>query len=208
MIEGFKDTIDWYDRNAQKYAESARVVPEQAIESFLELMPPDPRVLDAGSGSGRDSRAFNARGARVVGADVSEGLLDVARRDIPDVEFVHGDFRALPFEDAVFDGVWSRASLVHLETVADVEKSLSEFHRVLKPEGVLYIYVKLQTGESETAVVSDTLSGHDRFFRYYTNESLQRVLGRVGFKILDTNYVEDEYGRSEVRWLEVMARKV
>jgi len=87
---------------------------------------------------------FKDNGADVVGVDISEGLLEVARSANPDIEFVHANFTKLPFPNTAFDGVWSHASLVHLETLAEVKQSLAEFNRVLKPKGYLYVYVKQQ----------------------------------------------------------------
>ena len=40
---------------------------------------------------------------RVVGLDFSAGMLEVARRDYPNLEFIEGDALKLPFDDASFD---------------------------------------------------------------------------------------------------------
>lgn len=207
-IRGFRDTIQWYDNNAEQYAEnSKRVSFEKVVENFLEKLPASPSILDAGCGTGRDTKLFHEKGAKVVGVDISEGLLEVARRENPDITFIAANFTELPLEDQSFDGVWSHASLVHLETLEEVRSALSEFHRVLKPEGFLYVYVKKQEGEEKTAIVSDSLSGHDRFFRYYEPEELTTLLEDAGFTVGDLELEEDPHGRTEVIWLRVVVQK-
>ncbi len=207
-IKGFKDTIGWYDKNAEKYAESAeKVAPVHLVEKILSLLPKNPLILDAGCGSGRDSRLLTERGARVTGIDISFGLLNEAKKKNPGIAFVQGDLRELPMQSECFDGIWSHASLVHLETIADVEKVLTEFARVLKSGGVLNIYVKAQAGDEKTAVVKDSLSNHERFFRYYTEPELRDLATKAGFIVEETYMEDDLHGRSEVKWLALFARK-
>jgi ubiquinone/menaquinone biosynthesis C-methylase UbiE len=207
-VTGNKDTINWYDANAEKYAaDSDGITFESTARQFLEKLNPNPKVLEAGCGSGRDAITLSELGAEVTGVDASEGLIAVAKKKSLDIEFLVGNFLDLPFLDETFDGVWSHASLVHLDTISDVKSALSEFYRVLKIEGYLYVLVKKQNGEEKTAVVSDSLSNHNRFFRYYTEEELQTLLEEVGFTITEVKTEEDVHGRNEVTWLKLLAKK-
>ncbi|MDD5068250.1 MAG: class I SAM-dependent methyltransferase [Candidatus Pacebacteria bacterium] len=208
-VEGFKDTIDWYDNNSEQYAKGLyEVSPTASIQAFLEHIPQDAYVLEAGCGPGRESKIFHEKGIKTVGIDMSEGLLEVARKMNPETEFVKGNFLELPFPDATFGAVWAHASLVHLETIEDAKKALEEFHRVLKSGGTLLVKVKAQTGEDKTAVVTDTLSKHDRFFRYYTPENMEALLIEAGFEIISNTMLEDDHGRSEVKWIQVIVKKL
>ena len=207
-IQGFDDTIEWYNKNAKQYFESSeRISFEEIIQQFLKKLPANPSVLDAGCGTGRDSRVLTENGANVTAIDISEGLIEIARAENPDIQFIKTSFLNLPLEDALFDGVWSHASLVHLETLEDVTKALSEFYRVLKPGGWLYVYVKKQTGEEKTAIVSDSLSNHERFFRYYTPEELTGLLSKTGFIVGRYETKQDPHGREEVEWLQFIVQK-
>jgi SAM-dependent methyltransferase len=60
---------------------------------------PGSRVLDVPCGTGRIAIQLAARGFDVVGLDITERFLDEGRAAGPNVAFVHGDMRALPFED-------------------------------------------------------------------------------------------------------------
>jgi demethylmenaquinone methyltransferase / 2-methoxy-6-polyprenyl-1,4-benzoquinol methylase len=94
------------------------------------------RVLDACCGTGDLAIAARARGADVVGIDFSEPMLERARRKEPQIEWVRGDVLALPFEDASFDAVTVGFGVRNVE---DLEASLRELRRVLRPTGRLGI---------------------------------------------------------------------
>lgn len=91
------------------------------------------RVLDIASGTGAVARAAFACGARVVGLELSERMVEVAREISPSaVEFVVGDAASLPFGRGVFDAVTCGFGLSHMP---DVHAVLEEAKRVLAPGG-------------------------------------------------------------------------
>jgi SAM-dependent methyltransferase len=90
------------------------------------------RVLDVASGPGYVAARAAARGATVVGVDVAESMLALARRLHPELAFEPGDAEALPFESASFDGVVANFLMLHL---GRPERAAAEFARVLAPRG-------------------------------------------------------------------------
>jgi len=98
------------------------------------------RVLDVACGTGDLTQAFALAGATVVGADYTPAMLEVARvksqrmqrRNAP--TYVHGDATALHFANESFDAI---TIAFGLRNVGDVSAAISEFHRVLRPGGVL-----------------------------------------------------------------------
>jgi len=206
-IEGFEDTIQWYNQNAQNYAQGTKnLISTEEIGMFAKLLKPNARVLDVGCSSGRDTNQFALKGFTPVGIDISLGLIDLAKKTYPNLNFIHGDMRELPFSDGSFLGVWAHASLLHFETIEDVEKALSEFNRVLASQGVLYVAVKEQFEKEKTGVVRDSLSGHDRFFRYFTVEEIKHLLEKTGFSLIEVSRNSDRV-RPEVKWIEAFAKK-
>ncbi len=205
----FSNTIEWYNNNAEEYSKKLTTATSaEAVAEFIAAVQTvGSEILDAGCGDGRYTAELARQGADVVGLDLSAGLLDVAKKNAPEVKFVQGDFTKLPFEKESFAGVWAHASLVHLPTPELVKQSLQEFNRVLKPDGGLHIKVKKQTGPNETEVVSDSLSEHDRFFRYYTEDGLKVLLEEAGFTVEELYREGDAHGRLEVSWLVILARK-
>ncbi len=195
-IKGFKDTIKWYDKNARQYAISVEDFSnKEQIDEFVELLPKNAKVLDAGCGGGRDSNSLAAKGINVIGIDLSTGLLKIAKAKYQNIQFIRGDIRKIPFKDLSFDGVWSQASLLHLETVRDIEEALVEFHRILKKDGIVHILVKARKGKEKTAIIKDSLSKHERFFQYFTQEELKALLNKHRFKIL----IVKQYNEAQAR---------
>ncbi|MFD4673652.1 class I SAM-dependent methyltransferase [Lentzea sp. NPDC058450] len=97
------------------------------------------RILDAGCGAGPLLVELKTRGADVSGFDRSRGMLDLARRRVPDADLRVADIaEPLPYADAEFDDVV--VSLV-LHYLGDWGPSLAELHRVVKPGGRLLISV-------------------------------------------------------------------
>ena len=103
---------------------------------------PGQRVLDLGSGTGYPALLAAQAvgdGGGVVGLDLAEGMLAVARRkaaalNVSNVTFRTADITALPFESDAFDAVTSRFCLMFLP---EIPKALAEIARVLKPAGYL-----------------------------------------------------------------------
>jgi SAM-dependent methyltransferase len=97
------------------------------------------RVLDVGCGTGvlaREARSRVGREGQVVGLDLNEGMLAVATRTEPNIEWRQGDAASLPFEDASFDVVVSQFALMYFP---DRATSLGEMWRTLEPGGRLAI---------------------------------------------------------------------
>ena len=96
------------------------------------------RVLDAACGTGVVARYAAPRAGHVVGADVNAGMLAVAARIAPQLEWVQADIAALPFEDGTFDLVLCQQAL---QFVPDHAAALAELRRVLAPGGRILVSV-------------------------------------------------------------------
>lgn len=100
-------------------------------------------VLDIATGTGDLAINLTKTGAKkIVGLDLSEGMLEVGRKKINDkglskrIEMVQGDSEALPFEPDSFDAITVAFGVRNFE---NLEKGLSEIYRVLKPGGIFVI---------------------------------------------------------------------
>lgn len=107
------------------------------LDSIISLFPEGARILDVGCGNGISLEKLNSLGYAAVGIDFNEEKLDVARSkgcsvyncDMHEMYF---------FEDKSFDVVISSHSLEHSYNPS---VALSEFHRVLPSNGLLFIVV-------------------------------------------------------------------
>ncbi len=182
-------TIATYNRIARRWTERNidRAPQDERYAAFASAVAGHAptgrfRILDAGCGPGLDSRWFHERGFRVVGADLSAGMLAEARRRAPGVDFVQGDLRRLGFSAASFDGIWCNASLLHLPRV-DVPGVLASFRRFVD-HGFLYLSVKL--GEGDEVEEAAYGAGNPRFFTYFSRPEIELYLERAGFEVQRT----------------------
>ena len=96
------------------------------------------RVLDVACGTGVLAREAASRDASVTGLDRNEGMLAMARRITPSVEWKLGRAEQLPFADGSFDAVVSQFGLMFFD---DKAEALREMWRVLKASGRLAVAV-------------------------------------------------------------------
>lgn len=93
-------------------------------------------VLDLGCGAGIDSAEFARSGASVVSVDFTKTAVTLTQNLLKEAklpaEVKLADATSLPFEKETFDCVYCFGLLHH---IPDVEKAVSEIHRVLKPGG-------------------------------------------------------------------------
>jgi SAM-dependent methyltransferase len=122
-------------------------------------------VLDVACGTGVLARTLALRTGsdkRVIGLDVNDGMLAVAQRTAPGVDWRHGRAESLPFEDGRFDAVVSQFGLMFFE---DRAAAIREMARVLRPGGRLAVAVwdALERTPAYAAVVAllERLFGRD-----------------------------------------------
>jgi ubiquinone/menaquinone biosynthesis C-methylase UbiE len=131
-----------FDRRAPAYRDSDwhRASAERLVD-LCDLKPGD-RVLDAGTGTGfaalHAARKVGQAG-RVIGVDISQGMLSEARADaagsrLTNIEFIQCDATALAqLGDSTFDVVTAATSLIYIP----VMEGLREWHRLLRRGGLM-----------------------------------------------------------------------
>jgi ubiquinone/menaquinone biosynthesis C-methylase UbiE len=192
-----------YDRIASRYVENQRQLASSHVSSFSTLenafhsrLPQGGIVVDVGCGPGTDASRLRRRGLRVVGVDLSAGMLDVASKELTG-RFVQADMRFLPITSGALDGIWCVASLLHVPR-ADTISVLREFTRTLASAGTLALVTAV--GESERFETVPYVPGERRWFVYRDQEVLRGQLLAAGFTIL----LEGEV-RGNRRWLTYLA---
>lgn len=193
-----------YDAMAARFAAVNAAMPKAvaaSAEAFLAALAPAPApVLDLGCGAGRDLAWFEVRGVRMVGADLSAGMLAQARAQVG-APLVQMDMRALPFRAGAFRGVWCNAALLHLPK-AELPLALARIRHLLATDGLLYAGVQVGEGERWEAQRYDP--SVFRFFARYAPSEFADQIRRAGFDILQ---VSENQGIPSRRWVNVLARR-
>ena len=130
-------TKNAYNRWSETYDDEKN--PQTALEeeSVVDLLDPgkSDKILDAGCGTGRYCGIFQSVGAEVVGVDFSIGMLNVAKKKYPNVDFILADLtQELPFKDSSFTKVNCAQTMKHL---SDIGFTLSEFSRLITTNGTI-----------------------------------------------------------------------
>ena len=128
------EAAGWAEKDAAAYDILLGRVTERCAEPLLDAVGAGrgTRLLDLATGPGYVAGRAVARGAEVVGLDLSERMLAFATEHVPGAEFVRGDVTALPFEDESFNAVTAAFLLLHL---AEPERAPAEAARVLESGG-------------------------------------------------------------------------
>lgn len=92
-------------------------------------------ALDYGCGPGYSTNLLRELDFQVIGADISDIMLDEARNLYPDIQFVKAENGKTPFTNRKFDLVLSTFVLFDIPSIADVISYFREVKRILKPEG-------------------------------------------------------------------------
>lgn len=175
-----QQTINTYNQMAKEYDEETvdfwERFPRTFLDKFAELS--GKKIIDVGSGPGRDGLLLQQVGKKVICVDASESMVKLSSKR--GLESVLAGFDSLPFENESFDGVWSYTALLHISKKS-VDIPLKEIFRVLKSSGIFAL--GLIEGDTEEYRES---SGVDmpRWFSFYQKDEVIELCKKHGFELL------------------------
>ena len=189
--------IEYYNQNADSFYEnSVNADISEWRNKFIRHIPDGGRILDAGCGSGRDSKAFIQEGFSVVAFDASREMCKKAS-ELLGQEVWQIRFDEMSFDEE-FDGVWACASLLHAKE-NELPEVLSKIYKSLKDNGIFYASFKYGEGVTQRG---------DRVFIDFTEESIKTYLEKAVFEIIYTGITTDvRPGREDEKWTNVIAIK-
>jgi ubiquinone/menaquinone biosynthesis C-methylase UbiE len=129
---------DFYNNNYKRF-DTSRFSVWNAVKDFVEIIPKNSYVLDAGCGNGKNMIYMEKQNINIVGIDFSTKLLDICKSKSLNVQ--EADIRILPYNDNTFDYVISIAVIHHLSNENDRINALNEMLRVCKPGGKILVSV-------------------------------------------------------------------
>ncbi|MEI6053777.1 MAG: methyltransferase domain-containing protein [Candidatus Saccharibacteria bacterium] len=172
-------TKSFYDKNARNWVikRSNLEACRAEFEQYRELLP-NGKILDLGCGTGRDASLFLAENYDYTGIDLSDGMIDEAKKLFPAGKFEAMDLCDLKFNDQSFDGIWSFAAYLHIPK-KDISDAIKEANRVLKLGGIGYITIKKGNFESYLGE-----GGSKRYWAFYGKNQFAKILQDNGFEII------------------------
>jgi SAM-dependent methyltransferase len=119
--------------------EWAAYLQTDVLPALVDGLDLGPRMLEIGPGPGASADWLRERVETLVAVEIEEAAVQALQLRFAgtNVEVVHGDGAALPFEDDSFDSVGAFTMLHHVPTTALQNQLLAEALRVLRPGGTL-----------------------------------------------------------------------
>jgi SAM-dependent methyltransferase len=202
------DTVRSYDAIAAEYAAEAAAMPEWVateIDAFVTELGGSGRVLEIGSGGGRDALELDKRGMSVRRTDIAKGFVELLRASGFEADLLDpltDDLTDPQHPGTPYDGVWACASLIHVarEDFGTVLRRLAEATR---SGGRLHASVR--EGDGEDVSTHGSAAAPRRYVEtFWRQPALRSALTDSGWIVSD---VRRCIGRPDDWWLSVRARR-
>ena len=190
-------SIAFYNNNAATFVGSTQNVDVSPLyNKFLPMIKSGGHILDAGCGSGRDSKAFLDLGFKVTAFDASIEMTKVTE------QLIQQTVQTCTFQDfqteCAFDAIWACASLLHVPA-AELPSIMLKLSSQLQAGG--HFYCSFKYGDND-------LERGGRAFTNATEQRLALFIKDTPLKIKELWVTEDlRPGRSGEKWLNAILVK-
>jgi SAM-dependent methyltransferase len=195
-----EETVSTYNIAAAAYAKKYEAIGARRVDverGFSYVNTPTPLVVELGSGNGREASVILEKTNRYIGVDVSRSMIEIARQNLPGIEFIESDAFNYHFPDGI-DIVFAFVSLLHLDR-AKMQTLFAKIGCALREKGIFYVSLK------QDNVYSDEISADEfgnRHFYYYPRATLLEILPEDMHEV----YVS-EHSHGGRGWITVVFRK-
>lgn len=202
-VDKNKKTVEAYDKNPQFYADKfdSYAVRTDDIDRAFKLNESGLQgVLELGCGNGRDAEYIISRIGvdNYIGVDASSGLIELARKKLPEGDFRLEDMRETSVSSETFGIVFSFASMLHVNR-EELVKIIDNCHKWLKTGGILYISTKY--GEYREEKIEKF--GDEKYYYFYEPKDFEELCPYKFFVVYKN--VQDIREQS---WFEIALRKI
>ncbi|MFC4763523.1 class I SAM-dependent methyltransferase [Dyella koreensis] len=203
-----RDTVRSYDMVAAEYAAEAAVMPKWVaieIDAFVTALHGSGRVLEIGSGGGRDALELELRGINVRRTDVSKGFVELLRQngfEADQLDPLTEDMVDPQRPDSPYDGIWACACLIHVAR-KDFGTVLGRLAGATRAGGQLHVSVR--EGDGECVSARGSAAATRRYVETYWREpDLRSAITDAGWIVSE---VRRCMGRPDDWWLSVRASR-
>ncbi len=191
------ETIDYYEKNAQDFADSTADIEFSEIQdAFLAELKNGASVLDFGCGGGRDTCYFLKKGYKVTALDGSAALCRIAeeKTGIPVIQMDFNDFEELD----MYDGIWACSSILHLSR-QELKQVLVHMEQALHKGGIIYTSFKYGDFEGMR---------NGRYFADFTENSFRTFVSEIEQLTVEKLWVTRDArpDRQDEKWLNMILR--
>jgi SAM-dependent methyltransferase len=203
MTDNNDTTLQSYEDHLQDYIASNVKPPGSGYTAWMDTVlgriPKDGRVLELGSGDGRDAAYITSRGYALITTDAADGFVNLLKQkgfEAHKLNVLTDSFTNNFGAD--FDLVFANAVFLHF-TPEQLQRVLRQAHGCLKQGGILAFSVKQGRGSEW----SSNFLGAPRYFQFWQRPGLEKLVTAAGFTVQETT----ERQGSQAIWLHVTARK-
>ena len=192
-------TIEYYNQNADMFAQGTRLVDFTVVqERFRKMLPVGSRILDFGCGSGRDTKYFLEKGYQVEATDGSSELCKLASA------FTGIEVKKMLFQElnacGKYEGIWACSSILHLPK-KELLPVIRKMCDALKDNGVIYTSFKYGDFEGKR---------NGRYFTDFTEDTFDKFMKVIPELTIEEEWITSDVrpGRGEEKWLNLILRKI
>ncbi|MCX7708681.1 MAG: methyltransferase domain-containing protein [Clostridia bacterium] len=154
------------------------------LKRFAGLIEPNGKVCDIGCGPGEVARYLKDQGIDVFGVDLSDEMIQEAKKLNPDISFQRGNMMALHLKDNELSGISAAYAIVNL-TQSEIIAAIKEFNRVLNVNG--FLLVSFHIGNNDVLPVEKG-DGDDQVsidYVFHDFDEILKLIKEVGFDIVE-----------------------
>ena len=172
-----------YNKIAEKYNQDRNLFRnKKEIKDFIEQLPENAVILDIGCGGGVPVlKLLVEKGYSTKGIDFSKGMLELAKKNVPEAELILGDIMKTDFERESLDGIISTYAVIHIHRSHHPALYL-KIHNWLKKGGVMLVSTAKDECDEDYST-NDYYGTHMVWSHPPARESLQ-MIRNSGFEIL------------------------
>ena len=200
-------TVQAYDAHAAAYRDGTNGVSVETaaqVSDLVATLGPGARVLEIGSGGGRDAAVLEQAGLSVRRTDITPAFVDLLREAGHEATLLDpliDDLADPRAPGAPYDGVWASASLLHVDR-SDLSTVLRRLAEATRPGGALLLWLKEGDG---AAWSTHGFVGARRRFVYWREAPLRTALESSGWTVDRVEHTVSS--RTGEPWLDVRATR-
>jgi ubiquinone/menaquinone biosynthesis C-methylase UbiE len=183
-----KKITEVYNSSAKFYSDKCyneldyKPLDRQLLDRFSQYIPLNEIVCDIGCGPGEIANYLYNKNLNVIGIDISEKMINEAKRLNPNIEFKIDNMFNLNMSNDYLFGICSFYAIVNFQ-YKDIKKIIKEYYRVIKRNGILFITFHID--EKKIHVDNFFKTGKSLDFYYFDENKIIKIIKETGFEIIE-----------------------